>query len=264
MRKLASVEGLGDFRRRVLADKDVVYDRPTLVVCAGTGGQASGANDVIRVIKRYVLNRSMQEKVALRITGCQGFCEMDPFILVEPGHHLYPKLKMEDVPRVIEAAVGDYVDEGLIYKEPRTEKRYHDQLDIPFFKKQTRTILGYNQNLDPIRILNYIELGGYAAAEKVLSNPDPEWIIREVQKAGIRGRGGAGFPTGKKWELARASGNGHEQKYIICNADEGDPGAYMDRSLLEGNPHAIIEGMLIAGIAIGATEGIVYVRSEYP
>ena len=264
MRKLASVEGLGDFRRRVLAEKDVVYDRPTLVVCAGTGGQASGANDVIRVIKRYVLNRSMQEKVALRITGCQGFCEMDPFILVEPGRHLYPRLKMEDVPRVIEAAVGGYVDEGLIYKEPRTEKHYHDQLDIPFFKKQTRTILGYNQNLDPIRILNYIELGGYAAAEKVLSNPDPEWIIREVQKAGIRGRGGAGFPTGKKWELARASGNGRGQKYVVCNADEGDPGAYMDRSLLEGNPHAIIEGMLIAGIAIGATEGIVYVRSEYP
>ncbi|MEW5993053.1 MAG: FAD-dependent oxidoreductase, partial [Candidatus Zixiibacteriota bacterium] len=226
--------------------------------------QASGSNDVIRIIKRYIVERSMQEKVAVRITGCQGFCEMDPFIVVEPGQHLYPRLKMENVPRVIEAAVGGFIDEGLIYKEPRARRSYHCQSDIPFFKKQTRTILGNNQRLDPIRILNYIELGGYAAAEKVLANPDPEWIINEVKKSGLRGRGGAGFPTGKKWELARASGNGQEQKYVVCNADEGDPGAYMDRSLLEGNPHAVIEGMLIAGIAIGATQGIIYVRSEYP
>ena len=264
MRKLLSVEEFQGFRRRILAEKEIEYDRPTLVVCAGTGGQASGANDVIRVIKRYILDHSMQEKISLRITGCQGFCEMDPFILVQPGHQLYPKLRMEDVSRVIEAAVGGYVDDGLIFRESRTEKHYHSQLDIPFFKKQTRTILGYNENLDPIRILNYMELGGYAAAEKVLSNPDPEWIIAEVKKSGIRGRGGAGFPTGKKWEFARASGKDKEQKYIICNADEGDPGAYMDRSLLEGNPHAIIEGMIVAGIAIGATQGIIYVRSEYP
>jgi NADH-quinone oxidoreductase subunit F len=264
MIKLSTVADLGEFRRRVLSEKEIQYGIPTLVVCAGTGGQASGANDVLRMIKRYMIERGLRDKVALRITGCQGFCEMDPFILVEPGRQLYPQLKMEDVPRVIDAAIGGYVDEGLIYKDSREKRQYECQNDIPFFKKQTRTILGDNQNLDPIRILSYIEQGGYGALEKVLRDCNPEWIISEVIESGLRGRGGAGFPTGRKWELARASGNGTGQKYVVCNADEGDPGAYMDRSLLEGNPHAIIEGMLIAGIGIGATQGFVYVRSEYP
>jgi NADH-quinone oxidoreductase subunit F len=171
---------------------------------------------------------------------------------------------MEDIPSVIDAAIGGVIDEELVYKEPREQKCYYHQKDIPFFKKQTRTILGNNQKLDPIRILDYIEEGGYSALEKVLSKNEPKWIIGEVQKSGLRGRGGAGFPTGKKWELARASGDGNKQKYVICNCDEGDPGAYMDRSLLEGNPHTIIEGIIIAGIAIGATQGFIYVRSEYP
>jgi NADH-quinone oxidoreductase subunit F len=264
MRKLSSVDEFVGFRQRILSEKEIQHEITTLVVCAGTGGQASGANDIIRIIKRYIIEKDLREKVALRVTGCQGFCEMDPFILVEPGRHLYPLLKMEDVPRVIEAAVGGFVDEGLIYKDPRELKRYHCQNDIPFFKKQTRTILGYNEKLDPIRIFAYIEQDGYAALEKVLLKQDPEWIIREVKDSGLRGRGGAGFSTGQKWELARASGNGKGPKYVVCNADEGDPGAYMDRSLLEGNPHAIIEGMIIAGVAIGADKGFIYVRSEYP
>jgi NADH-quinone oxidoreductase subunit F len=264
MKKIASVEEFSDFRRRVLGEKQIEYDRPTLVVCAGTGGQASGSNDVIRIIKRYILERALQYRIALRVTGCQGFCEMDPFIVVEPGRQLYPKLRMEDVPRVIEAAVGGYVVDELIYKDTREQRVYQCQNDIPFFKKQTRTILGNNQSIDPIRILNYIEQDGYAALEKVMSRPEPERIIKEVKDSGIRGRGGAGFPTGRKWELARASADGEGQKYVVCNADEGDPGAYMDRSLLEGNPHAIIEGMIIAGMAIGATQGFIYVRSEYP
>jgi NADH-quinone oxidoreductase subunit F len=264
MRKLSSVEEFSDFRRRVLSEKEFQPEQPTLVVCSGTGGQASGSQDIIRIIKRYIIERNMGEKVKLRITGCQGFCEMDPFILVEPGHQLYPKLRMEDVSRVIEAAVGGFVDKGLIYQDQKFQKYYHCQDDIPFFNKQIRTILGNNQKLDPIRILNYIEQDGYAAFEKVLSRNDPKWIIKEVIKSGLRGRGGAGFPTGKKWELAHTSGNGNGQKYIVCNCDEGDPGAYMDRSLLEGNPHAIIEGMIVAAIAIGCTQGYIYVRSEYP
>lgn len=264
MRKLSSVEEFNDFRQRIHSETEFQHDQPTLVVCSGTGGQASGSNDIIRIIKRYIIEHNLREKIRLRITGCQGFCEMDPFILVEPGQHLYTRLRMEDVPRVIEATVNGKVDEELIYKEPREQKIYQCQHDIPFFKKQTRTILGNNQKLDPIRILNYIELDGYTALEKVLSKIDPDSIIREVQKSGLKGRGGAGFPTGKKWELARASCNGNGQKYIVCNCDEGDPGAYMDRSLLEGNPHAIIEGMIIGGIAIGSTQGFIYVRSEYP
>ncbi|MFC2084125.1 FAD-dependent oxidoreductase [Bacteroidota bacterium] len=264
MKKILSLDEFIDFRHRILHEKNFQYERPTLVVCAGTGGQASGSNDVIRIIKRYILDRGLQEQVEIRITGCQGYCEMDPFIVVEPGRHLYPKLKMEDVPRVIESAINDKIDKELIYEDKREHKNYYSQNDIPFFKKQTRTILGENQKIDPIRIMDYIEQSGYAALEKVLSNHNPQWVIDEVKESGIRGRGGAGFPAGRKWELARAAGNSVTEKYIVCNADEGDPGAYMDRSLLEGNPHRIIEGMVIAGIAIGATKGFIYVRSEYP
>ncbi|UCH78763.1 MAG: hypothetical protein JSU81_02100, partial [Candidatus Coatesbacteria bacterium] len=264
MEKSLSVEEFADFRSRVLKEAEDKAEELTLVVCAGTGGQASGSNDVIRVIKRYILDHGLHEKIQLRITGCQGFCEMDPFILVEPGQHLYPQLEMEDVPRVIEAAMGGYVEEDLIYREPGERKTYHSQADIPFFQKQTRTILGNNQTLDPIRVFDYLERGGYGALEKVLLNQDPDWIIDEVKASGLRGRGGAGFPTGKKWEMARASGKPGEQKYVVCNADEGDPGAYMDRSLLEGNPHLVLEGMIIGGFAVGATRAFVYVRSEYP
>jgi len=264
MRRISSVDEFVEFRRRILSEKEIQYEKPTLVVCAGTGGQASGANDIIRVIKRYIIERSLREKVSLRITGCQGFCEMDPFILVQPGRHLYPKLRMEDVPRVIDSALGGYIDDELIYKEMPSKKIYKSQADIPFFQKQTRTILGNNEKLDPIRIFDYLEQGGYDALEKILLKPDPEWIIKEVLDSGLRGRGGAGFPTGRKWQLARASNKGEGIKYVVCNADEGDPGAYMDRSLLEGNPNAIIEGMIIAGIAIGAAQGFIYVRSEYP
>ena len=181
MNRLGTVGELTDFRQRILSEKVSELTKPTLVICAGTGGQASGSNDVMRVIKRYVIERAMQEKVAIRVTGCQGFCEMDPFILVEPGHHLYPKLSMDDVPRVIEAAVGGFIDEGLIYKDTHEQRKYFCQNDIPFFQKQTRTILGNNEKLDPIRILSYVECGGYAAVEKVLARLNPEWIINEVQ-----------------------------------------------------------------------------------
>ncbi len=264
MNKLSSVTEFVDLRERVLREAAEKFEKLTLVVCAGTGGQASGSNDVIRVIKRYILEWGLQDQVRLRITGCQGFCEMDPFVVVEPGQQLYPKLKMEDVPRVIEAALAGRVEEKLIYKDPREHNAYRNQTDIPFFRHQTRTLLGKNQRLDPIRIFDYIEQGGYAALETVLLNPDPVWVIGEIKTSGLRGRGGAGFPTGRKWDLARAAGKPGEQKYVVCNADEGDPGAYMDRSLLEGNPHAIIEGMLIGAVAVGATQGFVYVRSEYP
>ena len=264
MRRISSVDEFVDFRKRILSEKSNQYEKPILVVSAGTCGQASGANDIIRVIKRYIIERNLREKVAIRITGCHGFCEVEPFILVQPGQHLYPKLKMENVPRVIEAALGGFVDEQLVYREMPGNKIYKSQSDIPFFQKQTRTVIGNNEKLDPIRIFDYIEQGGYAALEKVLSKIDPDWIINEVLESGLRGRGGAGFPTGKKWQLARASNRGQGPKFIVCNADEGDPGAYMDRSLLEGNPHAIIEGMIIGGIAIGATQGIIYARNEYP
>ena len=262
MPQLASLEEFRRFRREAPAKPE--GERPCLVVCAGTGGQASGSNDIMRVIKREIVERGLRNKISLRITGCLGFCEMDPFIIVEPGYNLYPQLKMEDVPRIIDAALAGEVLEDLLYREPGTVEPRCSQSDIPFFRGQTRTILGGNQELDPIRILDYVKVGGYAAAEKVLASPDPEWIIEEIKKSELRGRGGGGFLTGRKWELARKSADGTGEKFVVCNADEGDPGAYMDRSILEGNPHAVLEGMLIAGIAIGAKHGIIYVRSEYP
>ncbi len=262
MKRLISVENFVEFRKVILGEeKD---DKPCLAICAGTGGQASGSNDIIRIIKRYIIEHNLNEKISLRITGCLGFCEMDPFIIVEPGFNVYPKLKMEDVPKIINAAITGKVIKEMLYKEPGGVKRFGSQSEIPFFKNQTRTILGNNQKTDPIKIYDYIKNGGYAAFEKVITRPEPEWIIEEISNSGLRGRGGGGFPTGLKWKLARQAGKYGIQKFIICNADEGDPGAYMDRSILEGNPHSVIEGMMIAGIAIGATRGIIYVRTEYP
>lgn len=262
MKKISSIEGFSDFRKLII--KDTEEKKPCLVLCAGTGGQASGSNDIMRMIKRHIIEHDLHDLISLRITGCLGFCEMDPFIIVEPGNNVYPKISVENVPKIIDAAIEGKVIKGICYKEPVTNQSFDSQQDIPFFKNQTRTILGKNQNVDPIRIYNYINDNGYAGLEKVMKDPNPEWIIREVINSELRGRGGAGFPTGLKWESARKKDDNSTQKFIVCNADEGDPGAYMDRSLLEGNPHLIIEGMIIAGIAIGATKGFIYVRSEYP
>lgn len=264
LKKLFTVSEFADLRGKMVGRRETAREQPALVLCAGTGGQASGSNEIARAVKHYILEHDLGIQVVFRTTGCQGFCEMDPFIIVEPGGQLYPKLKPENVPAVIDAALGGYVDEKLVYKDTGTHKALKSQQEIPFFAKQTRTILGRNQRLDPIRIHHYIEQGGYCALEKVLRKNDPEWVVREIKTSGIRGRGGAGFPTGVKWEKARANGRPGEQKYVVCNCDEGDPGAYMDRSILEGNPHSVIEGMLIAGVAMGATHGFIYVRSEYP
>ena len=264
MKKFSSVDEFLGFRDRILAEKEAEIGKPVIVVSADTGAQASGVNDIIRMLKRYIVENSLQTRVSLRITGCHGFCEMNPYVLVEPGGFFYPKLTMEDVPRVVQSAINGIVDEGLIYHDVRDHKNYPRQQDIPFFKKQMRLILSNNQKLDPIRIVDYIENGGYSALAKAAAKSDPEWIIGEVEASGLRGRGGAGFPTGKKWRLARAAGNGSGEKFIVCNADEGDPGAYMDRGVLEGNPHSIMEGLIIGGIAIGAKQGIIYVRAEYP
>ncbi|MCK9230362.1 MAG: FAD-dependent oxidoreductase [Syntrophales bacterium] len=262
MKAFQSVSEFRAYRTAIMAGRN--SEKPCIVICGGTGGQASGSNDLIRILKRQILEENLHDKLSLRITGCLGFCEMDPFIIVEPGYNLYPKLTMEDVPRIVDAAVKGEVVEELLYREPGSTIKRFSEKEIPFFQGQTRLILGQNQNLDPIRIHDYLKMGGYAALEKVLGNPDTEWIVDEILKSGLRGRGGAGFLTGRKWELARNVNFGRGPKYIICNADEGDPGAYMDRSMLEGNPHAIIEGITIAALAIGAGEGIIYVRTEYP
>ncbi len=261
MLKLKTIFDLNALRDRLLSSSRP--EIPTVVITAGTCGQASGANDLIRIAKREMLSRGLTERLHLRVTGCHGYCEMEPSVLIEPEETFYPKVDIKDMARIVDAAVHRVVVESLLFRDPDTGELIERQSELPFYRKQVRTILSSNERIDPIRIFNYIENGGYSALIKVFGVDKPDWVIAEVKASKLRGRGGAGFPTGLKWEyLAKQpSGNG---KYLVCNADEGDPGAYMDRSVLEGNPHSIIEGMIIGAYGTGATEGIIYVRNEYP
>jgi NADH-quinone oxidoreductase subunit F len=261
MERLNSIDEFKDLQARLVADRNPAI--PTIVISAGTCGQASGANDLIRVTKRELLAHGLTERVGLRITGCHGFCEMEPSVLVEPHGTFYPKLGMKEMARVVEAVGKGELATELLPRDPTSGEPIARQRDLPFFKNQTRTILSRNEKVDPIRPYNYIENGGYVSLARVLHNGSREWVVNEVKASGLRGRGGAGFPTGTKWELLAKQADGRG-KILVCNADEGDPGAYMDRSVLEGNPHSILEGMLIGAFATGATEGIIYVRNEYP
>ncbi|MBP7526613.1 MAG: FAD-dependent oxidoreductase [Syntrophorhabdaceae bacterium] len=259
--KLTSIDAFMALQARLAAHND--GEIPTIVIPAGTCCQASGANLLIRVAKRELLQKKLTDRVRLRITGCHGFCAMEPSVLVEPARTFYPKINPDDMARIIEAASKGEIVTELLFVDPETGQPVEKQDDIPFFRKQVRTVIGRNEKVDPIRILDYIRNNGYLSLVNVISRGDPRFVLDEVKASGLRGRGGAGFPTGQKWELFASQKNG-AAKYLICNADEGDPGAYMDRSVLEGNPHSIIEGMLIGAYGTGATEGIIYVRTEYP
>ncbi|MDH5187260.1 MAG: hypothetical protein OEW70_09385, partial [candidate division WOR-3 bacterium] len=261
MEKLKSIDDFKLLQELLIFSHDATV--PVIVISAGTCGQASGANDIIRVTKRELLDQGLSDKINLRITGCQGFCQMEPSVLIEPSGTFYPRVGINDMGRIIKTVADSRVIEELLFIDPETGKRIEKLNDIPFFKKQIRTILSRNEKVDPIRIYNYIENRGYSALVKVLENSDSKWTIEEVKTSGLRGRGGAGFSTGLKWEMLANQLNG-KGKYLVCNADEGDPGAYMDRSVLEGNPHSIIEGMIIGAYATGANQGVIYVRNEYP
>ncbi len=259
MERLKSIADLRSMQSLIVGSKKNV---PTIVISAGTCGQASGANDLIRITKRELLAKNLTDRIQLRITGCHGFCEMEPSVLIEPRGTFYPKVGMKEMVEIIDAVARDQVIENLLFVDPETERPIEKMAELPFYKKQVRTLLSRNEKVDPIRIYDYIENQGYSALIKALENT-PKWVINEVISSGLRGRGGAGFPTGIKWQMLAEQPNGRG-KFIVCNADEGDPGAYMDRSLLEGNPHSIIEGMLIGAYATGANEGFIYVRNEYP
>jgi len=260
MERFHSTDYFRTLQERLIAEQDP--NIPVIVLAAGTCGQASGVNDLIRITKRELLARELTEKINLRITGCHGFCQMEPSVLIEPTRTFYPNVSITDMVRIIEAVKTGHVLEDLLYLDPETGARIEKQEDIPFFRKQVRMILAKNEKVDPIRIYNYITSGGYSSFLKCMEKENAQWIIDEIKTSGLRGRGGAGFPTGLKWEMLAQKEN--PTKYIVCNADEGDPGAYMDRSVLEGNPHSIIEGMLIGALATGATRGVIYVRNEYP
>lgn len=254
MPTLQSTKEFEEYRQKLSIEGQKI---PLISISAGTCSLARGAREVIESFREEI--QKHQDRISLKITGCHGYCEAEPNIIIFPEEIFYQHVKPNDATRIIEATLTGQVVDDLVCQE-RGQKFPHLS-DIPFYKNQMRVLLGGNPWIDPTDIDDYILFGGYQALIKTL-NMRPEEVIEEITHSGLRGRGGAGFPTGKKWEIARQQKN--DIKYIICNADEGDPGAYMDRSLLEGNPHSVLEGMLAGAYAIGATEGWIYVRDEYP
>lgn len=245
-----------------------------IIICAGTGCVSNGSLKVYDAFLKEIESAGLDVMVELKPeesndgiyvtkSGCQGFCQMGPLVTIEPENIFYTKVKVEDVPEIVKKTIvdGEVVDR-LLYEVPATGKKCHGTDEIPFYTLQQRTVLKACGMIDPENIKEYIANGGYESARKAYVYMTPQAVCEDILHAGLRGRGGAGFPTGRKWDITRVQPG--PKKYVICNGDEGDPGAFMDRSVMEGNPHAVIEGMMIAARAIGADEGYVYVRAEYP
>ncbi|HCD72511.1 MAG TPA: NADH-quinone oxidoreductase subunit NuoF [Thermovirga lienii] len=237
--------------------------RAHVLVCKGTGCTASGAPSVFSAFKEELAKRKLDSEIMLVETGCHGMCEMGPIVVIYPEGAFYCRVTAEDVPEIVEEHLyKGRIVERLLYTVPTDMTKVPHYKDIPFYSKQHRIVLKNCGYINPDHIEEYIARDGYQALAKALTQMTPEEVLEEVKRSGLRGRGGAGFPTGLKWEFARKAAG--DKKYIICNADEGDPGAFMDRSVLEGDPHAVIEGMLLGAYAIGADEGYIYCRAEYP
>lgn len=261
MKRIENIKALYAVQTRLRKNKE--KHTTTLTICGGTGCQAGRSMDVVSALKKELTRKKISRKVGLTVTGCHGFCEQGPIMIIEPGNIFYCHVSPTDIAEIVEKTVlkGEIV-ERLLYVDPRTGERIIKESDIPFYTAQDRQLLSKNRLISPTSIEDYLAIGGYSALAKVLSGISPEEVINEIAKAGLRGRGGGGFPTAKKWtECRNAPG---KEKYVICNADEGDPGAYMDRCLLEGNPHSVLEGMAIGAWAVGAEKGYIYVRHEYP
>ena len=240
-------------------------DKPCIRVCDGTGCRALGSQKVLAELRNVLSENKLDMQIEIVGTGCPGFCECGPLMTIYPQRISYQKVKLVDVQDIVEKTLisGQIIDR-LLYVDPKTGDHIHHEPDLPFYRKQKRTVLDLNGLIDPTRLEDYVARGGYSALAKVLSTMSPEMVIDEVSRSGLRGRGGAGFPTGTKWRLCRESVQQINAGYIICNADEGDPGAFMDRSVVEGNPHLLLEGMIIGAYAIGVNQGYVYIRAEYP
>ncbi len=235
----------------------------TVLVCQGTGCISGGAEHILSQLKNNIEGLNPKEDIRVKCTGCHGFCQQGPLVVVEPEGTFYTRVKPDDVAEItMSLKPGGMPVDRLSYHNPVTDKPVPIYRDIPFYRQQERNILKGCGKIDPEDIDDYFSAGGYRAIRKAIFEMAPDEVIAEVERSGLRGLGGAGFPTGIKWGACRrASG---EDKYVICNADEGDPGAFQDRSVMEGNPHSVIEGMIIAAYAIGAQRGLIYVRAEYP
>ncbi|MFA5309939.1 MAG: NuoF family protein [Dehalococcoidales bacterium] len=260
MAKLKTVGELDTLIKSIVGKID--KNKAVITVCNGTGCHAHGCQAVTTALQEEVKKQKLESKVSIRISGCHGFCERGPLVVIKPENIFYQRVRVKDVPEIFSETIAKgKVIERLLYTDRATNQKIAHEHEVPFYKLQKRLVFGNNGLIDPTSIEDYLAVGGYTALAKALKMA-PEKVIEEVKKSGLRGRGGAGFPTGSKWESTR---NAHgDVKYVICNADEGDPGAFMDRSLVEGNPHSVLEGMIIGAYAIGSHEGFIYIRNEYP
>jgi NADH:ubiquinone oxidoreductase subunit F (NADH-binding)/(2Fe-2S) ferredoxin/Pyruvate/2-oxoacid:ferredoxin oxidoreductase delta subunit len=261
MKKVKTAQELKILQEEIQNSRDP--EKPCITICAGTGCLTYGSQKLVDNFKAEIEKQNLNGKVEVRASGCHGFCERGPLVVINPQKILYQRVGLDDAEEIIKETVlnGQIIDR-LLYIDPVTQEKILHEDEIPFYKRQMRLVFGMNGNIDPNSLEDYLAIGGYSALIKVLNGMEPEMIIEEIKTAGLRGRGGGGFSMGLKWEATRNAPG--LPKYIICNADEGDPGAYMDRSLLEGNPYSILEGMLIGAYAIGSNTGYIYVRNEYP
>lgn len=261
MKRLTTKDEIEDYRQSVMSSRDP--NKLCITLCGGTGCRSYGCMEVIDAFKGEVKKKGLDDRVNVKATGCHGFCEKGTLVVIHPKGTFYQQVKVEDVPEIVEkSVVGDETINRLLYRDPATRKKINLEEEVPFYKNQDQIVFGMNGQIDPTSIDDYIAIGGYKALGKVLAEMSQVEIIDQIKRSVLRGRGGGGFPTGIKWEACHNAQG--EPKYVICNADEGDPGAYMDRSLLEGNPHLVLEGMIIGAYAIGSSEGYVYARAEYP
>lgn len=260
MKKIRTPQELDSLRNSLLQQIDP--NKPCVRVCLGTGCRARGSADVMAQFKDEIGRQGLELQVNCKQTGCHGFCERGPVIVIGPKEIFYQRVKATDVPEIVSKTLlnGEVVDR-LLYTDPIGQKALYEH-EVPFYRKQTRLVLANNGKIDPTNILDYIAIGGYQALAKAVTTMSPNEIINTVEKSGLRGLGGGGFPTGRKWRSCREAHG--DFKFVIGNGDEGDPGAFSDRSLMEANPHSILEGMIIGAYAIGAKQGYLYVRAEYP
>lgn len=261
MKPLKSPSDLEKLRKDIIAKKDP--KRLAIAACVSTGCQALGVQKVLEAFNEEIKKQGLEGKVEIKETGCLGFCEKGPRIVIYPEEIYYFQVKASDVPEIVsKTLINNEIVERLLYTDPVTGKKARYLSEVPFYKYQNRLLLESNSKIDPKKIEDYLAIGGYTALAKAFFQMTPEDVMKEVKDSNLRGRGGGGFPTYRKWESSRNAPG--EPKYVIVNCDEGDPGAFMNRTLMEGNPHSILEGLIIGAYAIGSHEGFIYVRQEYP
>ncbi len=261
--KLQSLDELQKLQEKLKKSRSAT--ERIIAICGGTGCRASNSQDVKKAFQEELKNRNLESEVEIKETGCHGLCEKGPIVIIRPEDIFYQTVQAKHVPEIVEKTlIGGEKVESILYRDLKTKERILHEMDIPFYKNQKRIVFGNNGHIDPTSIEDYLGVGGYAALGKALHSMKTQDIVEEIKASGLRGRGGGGFPAGRKWQSCIDAPSEDGTRYVICNADEGDPGAFMDRSVLEGNPHIVIEGMVIGSIAVGATEGFVYVRAEYP